>query len=165
MFNPITRILFLFGLVGNLQLLDELEALLVIGLVEWHISYIRDKLCTLGQIVLNESFDFGTLERLLAHIDENRARQRFICTIFDCLFARRNRSCAAIDSKNVQLALILLKVGIPKESKASLIAFNTLNHYVVIFANLIIGADRFFLAVNSLGEVIKCSMRAARTVK
>ena len=87
-------------------------------------------------------------QRLLLHVDEERARERLVRAVLRGLDARRDAAVAAVDLDRLQRVLVLLEVREAEVAEAALLSGDAGDDRVVVLARRVVGAARALLAVD-----------------
>ena len=115
---------------------------------------LRDRLLVVEQEA-QERLHLGPRERLLLHVDEERARERLVGAVLRARDARRDAAVAAVDLECLERVLVLLEVGEAEVAEAALLARDAGDDHVVVLAGRVVGAARALLAVDLVGEVVE----------
>ena len=90
----------------------------------------------------------GPLERVLLHVDEERARERLVGAVLRGLDVGATQPSPPSISTRLQLVLVLLEVGEAEVAEATLLAGDAGDDRVVVLARGVVGAARALLAVD-----------------
>ena len=121
-----------------------------------------------GEDEVHERLDLGALDRLLARVHEQRARERLVGAVLDRLGARLDAAALVlVDADQVELVRVLLVVGEAEVAEAALVAGDAGDELVVVLGGLVVLAGHALLAVDLVGEEVerarsRCPARRGR---
>src|SRR2546426_1619793 len=131
-----------------------------------YVLYLLDQAGRVFEIKFHVLSDFGpAVEALLAHIDEDRTRERLIAAVFDGFGRGQYRAFAGVDGSRFQFLLVLDVIGETEVAQGIAVVGDTLNEHVIVFAGGKAAPAGFGIADDCFGEVIKSSGISAGTKK
>src|SRR3972149_3875938 len=100
----------------------ERQPLIVYCVRRFHVTHLGHKLGALREVEAHELRDLSPVKRVLAHVHEQRPRERAVSPVQDRLAGRLYAAAAAVDPQQLQLVRVLLVVGEAEVAERTLVA-------------------------------------------
>src|SRR3989304_10485079 len=143
----------------------ERQSFLVHCVRRFYVTHLSHKIWAPREVEAHELRDLSPVNRVLAHVHEQRPRERRVRPVQDRLAGRLYAAAAAIDSEQLQLVRVLLVVGEAEVAERPLVAGDALDQDVVVLARRVVGAAGPLFTDDLIGEVVKRARVRPRSVE